>query len=145
MATFQLAVHWIARVGLGGFFLLAGGVKALDPGSFQAEVLAYQIVGHGVSWLVAHYLPVFEIMLGLGILLGIRLRFAAGLSIALLVGFIAALAWTWGQGIDLSCGCLGAIDFIEGQPAAIARDLVLIGFALGLYGWPKRSGRGEKL
>lgn len=142
MATLTLVAHWISRLGLGGFFLLAGGIKLLDAGAFQQEILTYQIVGQVASGVAAHYLPALEVMVGLGVLSGMRMRVAVLLSGILLAAFIFALSWTWLQGIDLNCGCLGPIDFVEGQPAAIVRDLLLLGMAGILWNVPQISSDG---
>lgn len=142
MATFPLIAHWISRLALGGFFLLAGGIKLLDAGAFQQEILTYQIVGQVASGVAAHYLPGLEVMVGLGVLCGMRMRVAVLLSGILLSAFIFALSWTWFQGIDLSCGCLGPIDFVKGQPAAIVRDLILLGLAGILWKVPNMQSGG---
>lgn len=143
MENFKLRMlYWLCRILLGGFFCLAGVLKALDPAAFQVEILAYQLVGYPVSYLVAHVLPFFEILLGLSVLMRIQIRFASGMIILLLMVFIAALCWSWMKGIDLHCGCLGKIDFIEGQPAAILRDIVLVGMAMILWRWQYSGTKG---
>jgi hypothetical protein len=54
----------------------------------------------------------------------------------LLLVYMTALAWTWWQGLDLHCGCLGSIDWVEDQPSALLRDAVL--FTLSF--WLLRAG-----
>jgi len=133
MEKLDSLIHWTCRLILGGFFVVAGFLKCVDPAAFQQEILAYQIVGYPLSFVAAYFLPFIEIALGLGVVVGWKLRFALiGIAVLLLV-FITALSWTWFQGIDIHCGCLGKIDFIEGQPAAIVRDLVLLAMAIYLH------------
>lgn len=145
MEKLDSLIHWICRLILGCFFVVAGFLKCVDPAVFQQEILAYQIVGYPLSFVAAHFLPFIEIALGLGVVVGWKLRFAlTGIAVLLFV-FIAALSWTWFQGIDIQCGCLGKIDFIEGQPAAIARDVVLLLMAFFLFVKParQRNSAGE--
>ncbi len=132
MEGFKLALYWIFRVLLAGFFILAGVLKALDPAVFQHEIVSYQLVGYPLAFIAAYYLPYIEIMLGLGVLFGIQKKIGLRLMLVLLSTFVVALAWTWSQGIDIRCGCLGSIDFVDGQPAAILRDLILMVMALYL-------------
>ena len=52
-------------------------------------------------------LPVFEIALGVLLLLGIFLRPAAVISIGLLTVFIIAIISAWARGLSIDCGCFG--------------------------------------
>ena len=89
-------------------------------------------MGYPLSFIAAYYLPYVEIMLGLGLLFGIQKKIGLRMMLMLLITFVLALAWTWMRGIDIRCGCLGSIDFVEGQPAAILRDLMLMLMAIYL-------------
>jgi len=133
MGKFSKIVLLLGRLLLGGFFLIAGILKVLDPATFQHEIIAYQLVNYPVSYLMAYFLPYLEIVLGLGVLLKLRIEAALVIIIGLLFVFILALAWTWMKGIDIQCGCLGKVDFIDGQPAAILRDLFLMLVAIMVY------------
>ena len=131
---------WTCRILVGGFFMLAGVIKALDPGAFQLEIMAYQLVGYPISFLLSYLLPYFEIALGAGLILGIGIKIAQTSISFLLIGFISVLSWTWMMGINIECGCLGKIDFMEGQPAAILRDFVLLAMVLcvAYFGSPRK-------
>lgn len=122
----------IAKWLLGGFFIIAGILKALDPAAFQEDVLNYQLVGYPISFVTAYFLPFFEITLGIGVIFSVCTRACLVSIILLLCAFIGVLSFTWAQGIDINCGCFGAIDPVKGQPGAIFRDIVLIGLAFYL-------------
>jgi len=141
MEKTKRTIEWILRIGLGLFFLLAGLVKLLDPGSFQLEILDYRVIGYQLSWIVSYFLPSFEVVLGLGIMVRFGVKYALRAVSLLLVLYIGLLVWTWIQGIDINCGCLGEIDFVSGQPAAIGRDVVLLAVTLYLMKLPEKWGK----
>jgi putative oxidoreductase len=122
-------IRWVIAL----FFIVAGAMKWGDPASFQQSILAYQVLDYPTSFVVAHFLPSLEIMLGIGLILKRSRVPALWLMGSLLLVFVVLLSWTWWLGIDVDCGCLGPIDWVEGQPAAIVRDLVLIAGIVVLY------------
>ena len=126
MEKIRKIIDIILRLLIGSVFCLAAILKILDPHAFQQEILAYQLVNYPVSFIVAHWLPVFELTIGIGILFRIAYKTGLLLSLSLLVFFSVALAWTWFQGLNIDCGCFGKIDFVHGQPLALLRDLILI-------------------
>jgi putative oxidoreductase len=141
MAKKSAWIVGLGRVLLGLFFVLSGAVKAWDPAAFQQDVLAYQLVEVRSAFVVAHYLPFLEIALGVAVWTGIGYRVSLLVIAVLLFVFIGALSWTWALGLDIRCGCLGPIDWVEDQPAAIARDGVLLGIVifLGWFDWKSRQ------
>lgn len=99
----------LLRVGLGLLFLFAGVLKLVDLPSFLRDVLAYNMVaGPAAGWL-AVILPVFEVVVGLCLVLG-RLRagsFAAVMAMAVLFLFVHGYALS--RGLEVRCGCFGAM------------------------------------
>ena len=118
---------------VGGVFAVAAILKITDPQLFQQEILAYQMVGYPMSFLLAHGLPFLELAIGAGLLFRISYRTGLVLALISLLVFSLALAWTWMQGLNIDCGCFGKIDPIHGQPMALLRDLALIAMLLYLY------------
>src|SRR6185437_2969978 len=97
----------VSRVALGLVFLLAGVSKALDMRAFAGEISAYQIVPAALVQPMAIALPLLEILLGVYLLVGLMQRWAAAAAGALLLIFIAAMAWALARGLALDCGCFG--------------------------------------
>ena len=128
---------------IGSVFCLAAILKILDPHAFQQEILAYQMVNYPVSFIVAHWLPVFELAIGVGVIFRIAYKVGLFLALSSLIFFFTALAWTWFQGLNIDCGCFGKIDFVHGQPMAMLRDLILIGMILYLC-WNDQTSIAEK-
>jgi len=114
LATDALAV--LARYFLGAAFLYMGLNKALHPVEFLKLVRQYEVLQHYLLLNgVAATLPWFEIFCGLLIVLGVAVRGAAAMLLAMLVPFtwvvlLRALAMHAAGGmpfcaIKFDCGC----------------------------------------
>ena len=137
------AVLLVFRIVLGGLFVYAGAAKALTPLDFAQNVRNYQVVGQSLSFIAALILPWLEILAGAFLVLGIWRRGAALVVSALLVFFIALTVVTMVRGLDVDCGCFGALDRKAGL-GVILEDLgmLYLGLCLLLGGGPspKRDG-----
>lgn len=130
--TLPRALDWIARLALGGWFLFAGIQKALDPIQFLLDIRSFQLLPDPYAALLALTLPWLEIFCGLGVLTK-RLSLGSLALICLsLVLFIAAIAWSWQRGLDISCGCFGKTDFALGYPQHLALNAALLATGLAL-------------
>jgi putative oxidoreductase len=97
----------ILGVAVGGLFVYAGAVKALDPVQFGLDIDNFKILPWFVSVRLAFFLPWLEILCGLAVIL--RFLYRGGLSIltlAVLV-FIGATVAAKVRGLDITCGCFG--------------------------------------
>ena len=99
----------IFRLVLGAVFVYSGVVKALAPLDFAQGIRNYRIVGSSLSFLVALILPWLEILAGLSLAAGIWKRASALLVSMMLAFFIVLAAVTILRGIDVDCGCFGAL------------------------------------
>ncbi len=131
-------LHWASRLFLAALFLYSGYAK-LQPIlslnlvstvssynlQFAATISSYKLVPD--SWVVpmAQYLPWFEIVLGIMLLIGWQLRYVALATLALLAFFTVVLTITWFRGIDADCGCFGAGGGPI-TPLTIARDSLFL-------------------
>lgn len=93
------------RLALGGVFVYAGAVKIIEPVSFAGSVAAYKILPYFGNFLVAAVLPWLEVLCGLLLIIGYRLKAAALIIILLNLVFMAALAAAIVRGLDIDCGC----------------------------------------
>jgi len=97
----------ILGVAVGGLFVYAGAVKALDPVQFGLDIDNFKILPWFVSVRLAFFLPWLEILCGVALIL--RFFYRGGLSIltlAILV-FIGATVAAKVRGLDITCGCFG--------------------------------------
>lgn len=96
------------RVLLAGVFAWAAVPKLLEPGEFAMAIQNYRLVPEGLVGQLAVLVPVFELVIALGLLVPPYQRGAALLSTLMLLVFAGAMAQARWRGIDLSCGCFGA-------------------------------------
>ena len=131
-----------ARLVLGGVFLVAGGLKVIDPQSSVAAVRAYRLLPSSLVTIVGWGLPFAEIALGVLLLAGVATRLVAVASAVFLLVFIAAVASAAARGLSIDCGCFGGGgDVAPGQTAyatEIVRDVGLLLLAVWLV-WQPRS------
>ena len=131
-----------ARLVLGGVFLVAGGLKVIDPQSSVAAVRAYRLLPSSLVTIVGWGLPFAEIALGVLLLAGVATRLVAVASAVLLLVFIAAVTSAAARGLSIDCGCFGGGgDVAPGQTAygtEIVRDVGLLLLAAWLV-WQPRS------
>lgn len=95
----------LLRVFLGGTFIIASLDKIVDPASFAASILNYQLVGFIPAMIVATILPWLELLAGLGLLLSLFPRGSALVIAALMLVFTALVGIALARGLDISCGC----------------------------------------
>jgi uncharacterized membrane protein YphA (DoxX/SURF4 family) len=122
----------VCRIGLGLVFVYAGILKIRDPIAFAGSVAAYKILPYSLNYLVAATLPWIETLCGILLIIGYRVRAAAGIVAAMNLLFIFLLASTIARGLDIDCGCFRQGG--EKTPAwvSIARDVLFLATALYL-------------
>lgn len=136
------AVLVLFRVAVGGLFIYSGIVKVLDPLGFAQDVRDYRVVGQALSFLAAVVLPWLEIFAGLFLASGLMKRAAAGIVSGLLIFFIVLVAVTMIRGLDVDCGCFGALSRRAG-PGLLLEDAAMLYMALCVLFEPRRkSGNG---
>jgi uncharacterized membrane protein YphA (DoxX/SURF4 family) len=119
------------RIVLGGLFVYAGAVKAAAPLDFAQSVRNYQLVGQSLSFLAALVLPWLEVLAGVFLMAGIWKRGATLVVSSLLVFFLALTVVTMLRGLDIDCGCFGAVDRKAGW-SVILEDLGMLYLGLCL-------------
>ena len=100
-------VGLLARLVLGGVFLVAGALKVATPEAMAKATQAYQLLPHDLAAWVGYALPTIEIILGLLLVLGLFTRTAAVLTSLLVVAFVVGIAQAWARGLTIDCGCFG--------------------------------------
>jgi uncharacterized membrane protein YphA (DoxX/SURF4 family) len=105
-------VLWISRILFGIVFIFSGFVKAIDPlGSaykFQDYFLAFD-----AAWMFSLALPLaillstFELVAGVGVLLGLKMRLSATLGLLFMVFFTPLTFYIALENPVPDCGCFG--------------------------------------
>ncbi|HXJ07680.1 MAG TPA: MauE/DoxX family redox-associated membrane protein [Candidatus Acidoferrum sp.] len=144
--NFRGAIIWIGRLVLGGIFIYAGYSKAFLPNNnlwpffvlkfsvsmnlsnFALQVAAFKMLPVWGVQFVAHTLPFTEIILGLLLLIGWRLRIWASLLTLLMLGFFVAVLRAYALHMDINCGCFATPEPINLKK--VLEDAALSGLAL---------------
>jgi len=131
-STIPRSAGRIAEFIVGGIFIYAGVIKALDPIRFASDIDNYKILPWGISVRLAFYLPWLEILCGLALI--VRRLYLGGLSIltALTSIFIVATIAAKIRGLDITCGCFGHASKNWSFSAHIALDLCLLAALIAL-------------
>jgi uncharacterized membrane protein YphA (DoxX/SURF4 family) len=121
----------LARLVVGGVWVVAGALKLQDPAESVRAVRAYQLLPEGIVPVVGHGLPVLEILVGVCLLLGLLTRVAATVSALLLIAFLIGISSAWARGLSIECGCFGggagpAQNAAAKYPWELARDTGLL-------------------
>ncbi len=121
----------LLRVLLGAVFVYAAYTKLRQPWLlFAMAIDAYQILPEWASLALGRTLPWFELLLGLLLIGGFGLRWAAAGSTALLGGFFAVMVHAFLQGKEIDCGCFGLGEPISAR--TLLRDGVLLALSLAV-------------
>jgi uncharacterized membrane protein YphA (DoxX/SURF4 family) len=137
------AQRWMsfgARIILAGVLISAGWLKVVNPHEAAAAVQAYRLLPTGVATYVGYGLPIFEILLGIVLLIGLRTRIAAIVTAILMTIFIVGVASAWARGLSIDCGCFGGGGVVaKGHThyaQEILRDLLFVGLSVWLIRLP---------
>lgn len=125
-------MRWILRLlrfAMGGVFLYAAYTKLREPWlMFAMAIDSYQLLPEWAVLALARTLPWFELALGLVLLSGYGLKYAAAVASGLLGVFFAMMSWAFLKGMNVDCGCFGAGDPLG--PRTLIRDGILLAGAL---------------
>jgi uncharacterized membrane protein YphA (DoxX/SURF4 family) len=124
------ALAVVARLALAALWLAAGLLKVVDPAANVRAVRAYEVLPEAVVPLVGYGLPFLEIGLGLLLLAGLAVRWAALASAALLVLFVAGVSSAWARGLTIDCGCFGGGGQVAPEDTRYLQELLRDGVAL---------------
>jgi len=140
------AIIWIGRLVLGCIFIYAGYAKIFLPNrnlwpffilkfsvsmnlsNFATQVEAFKLLPAWGVQFVTHSLPFTEIILGLLLLIGWRLRIWAPVLTVIMLGFFAVVLRAYLLHMDINCGCFATPQPINLQK--VLEDAALSGLAL---------------
>jgi len=118
---------FVLRVIVGFVFCYAAVHKIIHIDLFARDVYNYQILPGSLVNLMAVFLPMIEMLAGIGLILGIYPKGSTVLIAGMLIVFIVALAIVLSKGIDFNCGCFSHSD--RGKSDAVSliiRDTLLL-------------------
>jgi putative oxidoreductase len=117
---------WIIGLIVGGIFIYAGAIKALDPVQFANDIDNYKILPWPVSVALAFYVPWLEIFCGVALVVRLLYRGALSILTALILVFTLATIAARVRGLDITCGCFGHASQNWSFPAHLATNLAIL-------------------
>lgn len=105
--------------------------KALDMPGFAQVLAAYALLPAWGNTLVAHTLPIVELVSGLCLLTRRWLRPAAWVVVALHAVVLSVVVVSWWRGLTIAnCGCFGVFLARPLTGQTIIEDAVMVGVSL---------------
>ena len=118
---------------IGGIFIYAGVIKAMDPIGFANDIDNHKILPWPFAVRLAFYLPWLEILCGLAVILGLLYRGGLLILTMLISIFIIASVIAKARGLDITCGCFGHASKYLSFFGHLALDFVLLGLLVALW------------
>ena len=122
----------LLRLYLAGVFIYASLHKINFPAEFADNIAGYLIVPHWLINPLAVFMPWLELVSGLFLLAGVRVRAASVLIGAMLAMFTVAVTVAMIQDTPIGCGCFQSV----GEAISwwtVLRDLVWLAMAAHVY------------
>ncbi len=110
-----------ARLVVGFVFIAAAVDKIAVPDAFAKSISNYQIVPISLLHLIALTLPWVELLSGILLVMGVRLRANSAIAGALLIVFIAAVSWALLNDYNINCGCFAQSADAPSHPVGIPK------------------------
>jgi uncharacterized membrane protein YphA (DoxX/SURF4 family) len=143
MSRFEKLQPWIGlvcRLTLGGVLFVAGYLKVDKLEVSQMAVRSYELLPIPIANFLGQTLPLFEVVIGLLLILGAATRVVAALGGFTMFIFIIAIAQAWARGLNIDCGCFGGGGTVAPGETRylqeILRDAGLVAMALFLLRYP---------
>ncbi len=120
-------VLFVARFVVGIVFIIASIDKIAAADAFAASVHAYELVPDFLVNAAALVIPWLELLCGIFLIVGFKVRASALVILILLVVFTSAMAIALMRGLTIDCGCFGKE---HASPVSWIKVLEDIGLAL---------------
>ncbi|KAF5057383.1 Methylamine utilization protein MauE [anaerobic digester metagenome] len=122
----------VLRLYLAGVFIYASLHKINFPAEFADNIAGYLIVPHWLLNPLAVFMPWLELVSGLFLLAGVRVRAASLIISGMLAMFTVAVVVALLQDTPINCGCFQSV----GEAISwwtVLRDLVWLGMSAHVY------------
>jgi uncharacterized membrane protein YphA (DoxX/SURF4 family) len=131
-----------ARLLVGIVWIVAGVLKMRDIEDSVRSVRNFEILPEVLVRPFGTGLPIFEVVIGSLLILGLGLRISGALSTLLQLAFIIGIASVWARGLQIECGCFSGSgtkvpNATAGYRWDIARDSGLFILSALIAVWPR--------
>jgi uncharacterized membrane protein YphA (DoxX/SURF4 family)/thiol-disulfide isomerase/thioredoxin len=122
----------VLRLILGTIFVVAAVSKLQNITNFINTVASYEILNYHLSTIYGYLVPLGELIIGCVLILGVFVKFAAALSIPLLISFMVASSYAIANSAGGACGCFGTFLALSHQ-LALTIDILMLAGAVVLF------------
>lgn len=120
------------RLYIGGLFIYASMYKINYAGEFAETIASYQLVPYWAVNLMALVMPWAELICGLFLVIGFRIKSAAAVTMGLLALFSVAIGISLIRDLPIGCGCFHALGE-QMSWKTFMRDLIWLLMAAYIY------------
>ncbi len=143
--NFRRLIIWIGRLVIAAIFLYAGYGKLFRPDMtprpsipiarslFALQIDSYQMLPPWAVLLVAKWLPISEIAIGLLLLIGVGLRIWSVLVTVIIGGFFAVVLRAYLLHLDINCGCFAKPEPLTGWTVLRDGALLLLAVLMTIF------------
>ena len=132
------------RITLGMIFIYAAVLKIADPVAFAGSVAAYKILPYFANYAAAAVLPFLELVCGLLLVCGYRVKGAAIIIAGMNVVFMIALSSAIVRGLDIDCGCFKQGGEKTSPWIALARDAIFLAMTFVVLKTEGKKGKSAR-
>lgn len=112
--------------------------KIAEPLAFATSIGHYEMMPVWAVNAFALIVPWLEVLIGVALVVGLRIRTSAVVSGTLLAMFTVAVAWAVIHGLEIDCGCFGSAGGEEVSWLKVLKNTGLIA-ACALIAWHPSS------
>lgn len=124
------------RLYIGSIFVFASMSKVVYPAEFADSIANYQILPYWAVNVFAAVLPWLEMICGVLLLIGVRVKSVALCIGAMLAMFTVAIAINLARGTPIACGCFSSLED-EMSPLTLLRDLAWLAMTAHVFFFDK--------
>ncbi len=126
----------LSRLILGFIFIYAGMEKISDPEGFAKAINNYKLLPFSFANMAALILPWIEVIVGILLIFGIKVKENAFIISSLLCIFIIAIAISLFRGLNIDCSCFGTVGGSKVGVEKLLENslLMLLGIQLVYFG-----------
>lgn len=95
----------VVRLVLGGIFIFAALDKIAEPDAFAKSINNYHLIPTVLLNIMALIMPWIELLAGIFLVIGVRLRASSALISGMLIVFLIAIISAIFRGYNIDCGC----------------------------------------
>lgn len=129
----------LLRAYVGGYFVMAAVPKIIEPLAFATSISHYGLLPNWAVNASALVLPWLEIISGIMLVAGVKVRLNALFTGAMLLIFTSAVAYAVVMGLKIDCGCFGSQGGEDVSWFKVGKNTLMMLMCVVLWKWPNTA------